>query len=268
MLPGFGSRRLLCLVAVISAGACSTLVGADFDGLSPASEGSGGSSMAGSAGKDKTGGSKADGGTSTTGGSRGEGGEGGVSIAGSTSGGGGSGTEGGTGGDTGTSGAANGGAGGSEPTDPLEGVFLNELKGQGPNYDFVELFNTGEASVDLSGCYVADDSANRVAFPLGASIAAGGFVLVRLSQPIASGEVTTCDGFSPCYDGTWGISSAGEAIFFRSATNKVLDALAYPAQNSPSGVLDGQSFGRHPDGAETFGAVTISPGNPNSPAPL
>jgi hypothetical protein len=129
------------------------------------------------------------------------------------------------------------------------GLVLNELKGQGSGPDYIELFNRTQEPLDIAGCYVSDDSNNRVTFPTGASIAATSYVLVRLQQSTSTGLVTSCLGYTPCYDGiAWGISASGEVVSLRDAKGTLLDQLAYPDQNGANGLPDGQALGRVPDG--------------------
>lgn len=270
-------------LALLPIGACSTIVGADFDGLEPHGVGgtSAGSAAGGTAGTGGLGGvGNGTAGSTTPGG--GAGGEDGVTIAsggmaGSDPGGGnagepagGSPSEGGAAGqggsgNAGESEAGAGGAGGAiaSPT----GVVINELKGQGAGADFIELYNRGAETADIGGCYLTDDSSNRVNLPVGATIAPRGFVVVRLQQPAPTGMVTTCFDFSPCYDGTWGIAASGEHIFLRDPDGVLLDDLSYPDEMGPGNVGNGNSFGRIPDGAEITGAIRVSPGATNLAVP-
>lgn len=290
------SSRRLSLLLLFPIAACSTLVGADFDGLgpigsggsnggAPASGGSSGStSNAGVAGN-----SAGNGGSAGTSGENGGSGHAGNASAGST-------TTGGVAGTSGTGGASNGGtsaqggadeggagqggvsagaagesaagAGGADTIVPPDEIVLNELKGQGAGADYLELFNPGAETADIAGCYVADDSNNRVTFPAGATIAGKGYVVVRLGQSTSTGMVTTCFGFKPCYDGVaWGISASGEKIFLRDSKGALLDQLDYPDEAGPNGVGDSHAFGRIPDGASTTGAILTSPGATNIAVP-
>jgi hypothetical protein len=279
------SRRL-SLLLFLPIAACSTLVGADFDDLGPngGSGGNGGVQSGGNAGTASGGtannagvsdNSAGNGGVSGTVGEGGGSSQAGNANAGTTTGGTSSGGTsvqggGGQGGEAGGGGAGNAGesaagAGGAETVVPPTEVVLNELKGQGAGADYVELFNTGTETADISGCYVADDSNNRVTFPAGATIAGKGYVVVRLQQTTSTGMVTTCFGFKPCYDGIkWGISASGEKIFLRDSTGALLDQLDYPDEAGPNGVGDTHAFGRVPDGAGTTGAIFTSPGAPNN----
>ncbi|MDF3070018.1 MAG: putative secreted protein [Polyangiaceae bacterium] len=258
--------------------ACSTIVGADFDDLAPVgtagtSAGSGGGGSAGvsnggaGGGQDLPllGGAGAGGeieggasqGGAPTGGVAGEPSGGAAEAGGAPSGG------------AGSAGEPSGGAGGSpDTTVPPTDVVLNELKGQGSGDDYIELYNPGTQAADIGGCYVVDDSNNRVTFPLGATIAPKGYVLVRLQQLVSTGMVTTCFGFSPCYDGLlWGISAKGEVIFLHDAQGVRLDDLTYPSEDGANNVGNGNSLGRIPDGAATTGRVPVSPGTANMAVP-
>lgn len=160
-------------------------------------------------------------------------------------------------------GSPSGGAGGEGATSPV-GVVINELKGQGSGSDYIELYNPGPAAANLAGAYVGDDSANRITFPEGTLILANSYVLVRLQQPTTSGMETSCFGYSPCFDGTvWGIAAGGEVIFFYDRDGVLLDTMTYPNEMGPNGVENGQAYGRVPDGSETLGAITQSPGFAN-----
>ncbi len=268
----------VAVLCVLPAAACSTLVGADFDDLSPggsggSSAGSGGSSVAGtsnggsagSAGNEPRGGAGADQG--------GGAGEAGSAIGGSPVGGmagetsGGAPTDGGAEqGGAGNAGEGGGGASGAPDIGvPPTAVVINELKGQGSGDDYIELYNPGSEVADISGCYVADDSNNHVTFPQGATIAPQGFVVVRLQQATSTGMVTTCFGVTPCYDGLqWGISAGGEVIFLHDSKGVLLDQLTYPDDKGPNNVGDGNAFGRIPNGGNTAGAIFKSPGATNN----
>ncbi|RYZ04851.1 MAG: lamin tail domain-containing protein [Myxococcales bacterium] len=268
------------LVWALPVAACSTVVGADFDGLEPV--GSAGSSAGGA-----TAGAGASGGTGgqaqpPLGGAGAGAAQGGSSQAGTSSGGSGPGGVGGepVGGAPPAGGAASGGAGsggesgeggeGGEPTTlvPPTAVVINELKGQGSGDDYIELYNPGPETADVGGCYVVDDSNNRVTLPPGATIAPDGYVVIRLQQTASTGLVTTCFGFTPCYDGVqWGISAGGEVIFLHDSKGVLLDQLTYPNDAGPNNVGDGHALGRIPDGAASTGAILTSPGATNNAVP-
>jgi hypothetical protein len=162
-----------------------------------------------------------------------------------------------------------GGAGGEPDVGvPPTDVVINELKGQGSGDDYIELYNPGTEPADIGGCYVVDDSNNRVTFPKGAVIGAQSYVVVRLQQTSSTGMVTSCFGFTPCYHGiTWGISASGEVIFLHDSNGILLDQLTYPDEAGSGNVGDGHAFGRIPNGAATTGAILTSPGAANNAVP-
>lgn len=275
-------RALLKLLPLICMAACSTLVGADFDDLELAPRpvgGSGGSSGdGGSAGGDR-GGSSGKGGGSGEGGAPSGGGEssvGGTPAAGNAAGGNaGAGAEtsggqnaggssgqgtagaGGTNDDSGGAGAGGGGTSGAGGSggEELAVVVLNEIKGEGSGDDFIELYNLGPGQKTLSGYKLADNS-NAFVFPEGTLIPEGGYVLLLIGDLLVPGGPFMC--FTPyltCFHDTgWGISQNGEDVFFRDPGNQQLDTTNYPLS-----VVDGESWGRYPDGTGDFVVTDPTP---------
>jgi len=143
---------------------------------------------------------------------------------------------------------------------------LNEIKGQGPGDDYIEIFNLGSDPVNVGNYYVGDDSGNEVRFAAGTLICGRSYVIALLQQ-LSSGGPHTCFGFSPCFWGmTWGVSAGGEAVFLYSSTGVLLDQITYPNESGPNALVDGQAYGRVSDGSDTLGPITLSPGQPNQPA--
>ncbi len=125
----------------------------------------------------------------------------------------------------------------------LHSVVINEFLAHTdlPLLDYVELYNHRNQPVDISGCFLSDlATTNRFIVPPGTIIPGRGFVSFDQNQL----------GF--------GLSSAGEVIYFRSPENVVVDAVEFEAQ------ANGVAFGRSPDGAADFyPLVTRTPGAPN-----
>lgn len=107
---------------------------------------------------------------------------------------------------------------------------------QGDYDDWVELYNTGPDSVDLSGMYLTDDLQNPTwTFPSGTQLAAGGYLLIWADKDLANNP----DGLHADFK----LSSAGEAIgLFESDGVTLVDSITFGAQ------LDDVSYGRYPDG--------------------
>src|ERR1044071_622445 len=127
---------------------------------------------------------------------------------------------------------------------PRRTVVINEFLAHTdpPDVDFIELFNYGPQSVDLSGCVLTDDPAtNKFVFPANIAIPAQGFFYVDETQM----------GFA--------LSAAGESIYFTDpAAGRVVDAVRFGAQEN------GVSTGRFPDGAAgLYRLQTKTPGARN-----
>jgi hypothetical protein len=118
---------------------------------------------------------------------------------------------------------------GFEPLEPRQmlAVVINEIHFD-PNIateqvEFIELHNTGAATVDLSGWRI--DEAVDYTFPAESSIPAGGYLVV--TQDAADFQATF--GFAPF--GQWEtgdrLSNEGEVIELRDATSALVDMVDY-----------------------------------------
>ena len=128
----------------------------------------------------------------------------------------------------------------------LRNVVINEILPHSENPavpQFIELYNHGTNSVDVSGCILTDDpTTNKFVIPGGTVLGPGGFVSFMQPQ----------FGFV--------LNGAGETLYLvQSNQSRVLDAVQFGGQ------ADGVSYGRWPDGANDFYAFTTnSPGTNNS----
>ncbi|MEM8757810.1 MAG: CotH kinase family protein [Planctomycetota bacterium] len=124
--------------------------------------------------------------------------------------------------------------------------------------DFIEILNTGDEAVDLSGMYLTDDpgTPRQWQFPSGTVLPAGGYLLVWADNDPLDGPLHA----------TFGLSSGGEtvALFHNDANGVVLiSTLTFPALPAD------QSFGPFPDGegqGRVFCAVTPAGPNDNDPS--
>lgn len=272
------SWRWLILAAPAFA-ACAQVIGADFDGLLPAS------GAGGSAGVDQTGvGGDSAGNVAPAGGggvnASGGGGPGGAAVAGSA-------------GNVITDASTDkGGAAGATPMPdaakdsafedrvdtgvfvapdaPLEGsVFINEIKGVGGGPDWIELHNPGQMPMVLDGYTVAQatgtagppDVPGFLTFPQGTTLAGGAFLMVVAQQSAIGGPTNACQAIAnSCFTVTWGVSSGGERIYLLNPDvdggRSTLQQVDYPAS-----VASGQTFARAANG--TFQAAAPTPGQPN-----
>ncbi len=130
--------------------------------------------------------------------------------------------------------------------DPLRNVIINEFLAHtdDPDLDFIELYNHGLQSVDISGCFLTDDrELNKFTIPDGTVLSPRGFISYDQNEL----------GFA--------LSADGERIFFRNPdATRVIDAVRFEAQ------ANGVSTGRYPDGGPSFSRLTTkTPGTTNSP---
>ena len=146
-------------------------------------------------------------------------------------------------------------------------VVINELMAandntmldpQGDADDWIELKNTSEAVIDLSGMYLSDDRAEpkKWQFPAGTTIAAGGYLLIWADND---------DGDSPGLHANFKLSADGESVVLSDTDangNAIIDAVDFPAQTTDV------SYGRSPEGTGSFQALaTASPDGP-TPTPV
>lgn len=142
---------------------------------------------------------------------------------------------------------AGGSPGIAEPTSvsPLRTILINEILAHTdpPDVDFIELYNYGNAVVNVGQCILTDDpTTNKFVIPANTQL------LPREWLVFTETEL----GFS--------LSSAGETVFLRSPDqSRVIDAVRFPAQEN------GVAWGRTPDGANVLGRLASStPGKANS----
>lgn len=118
--------------------------------------------------------------------------------------------------------------------------------------DWVEIYNPGTESVDLTGMYLTDDPSEPMQwqFPAGSTIAAGGFFLIW-----ADGEPEQGNDHA-----SFKLSSSGETVaLFDTDGTTLVDSIEFGEQSTDV------AYGRSPDGGETLGVLaTPSPNATNS----
>ncbi len=133
---------------------------------------------------------------------------------------------------------------------PIANLKINEIfsTGDANTPDWVEIFNAGNQSVDLSGWKIYDNggqsgSKPKKELPSGTIIPAGGFFVITVDDGSASG---------------FGLSSNGEEIWLEKPDATIGDDVNFPALET------GQSYGRYPDGSDNLQILyVITPGAPN-----
>jgi len=129
---------------------------------------------------------------------------------------------------------------------------VTDAAGESP--DWVELYNSSDKDIDISGIGLSDGAKNKFkfAFPEGTVIPAGGYVLIFCDDAVnqAEGE----------YHAAFKLSADGETVYLTHPEYGELDAVEIP-------VLDTDvAYGCYPDGSEELAYLTCTPGASNNTA--
>ena len=119
--------------------------------------------------------------------------------------------------------------------------------------DWIELYNSGDKAVDLSGWGLSDDTEQPLlfTFPSGTTLGAGKHMVVFASkQQSTAAEFHT--GFA--------LSKNGDTVVLSDADGKVLQQMELPTLGTDV------SYGRTPDGSDTLEIMAPSPAKPNAAA--
>jgi len=145
------------------------------------------------------------------------------------------------------------------------GLFINEVMADndasvpGPNGtypDWIELYNTDNEPVDLSGMYLTDDLAypTKWQFPNETYISAGGYALIWSNGYVGEESLQL----------TFALKANGETIaLFASDGETIIDTVVFGKQ------LRDVSTGRYPDGTAQWDYFAVpTPGAANIISPL
>jgi len=120
-------------------------------------------------------------------------------------------------------------------------VKMNEIysRGTSSDPDWIELYNTGNASVDVSGFKIYDNGGQsgtkpKMELPANTVIPAKGYYVVVTDIPTSTNPA----GF--------GLSSSGEKVWLENKTGAIIDSVAFPA------MAEGQSYCRFPNGGNDW----------------
>jgi hypothetical protein len=167
-----------------------------------------------------------------------------------------------------TSGAANQITAVVEPVNPSNGtglLLINEIMADndsafqdpdepGSYEDWFEVYNPGDAPVDMSGMYITDNLNNPTKWkvPDGVTIPARGYLVFMADSEPAQGSLHT----------SWSLSADGEALgIFQTDGKTLIDSVTFPAQTTDV------SYGRTTDGAATWSLFPRgTPGSANAGA--
>ena len=123
-------------------------------------------------------------------------------------------------------------------TTPTSSVLMNEIYARGTvaEPDWVELYNSSTAAIDISGYKIYDAGGYgatkpKKLFPAGSIIAPSGFLVIVVDDTATSG---------------FGLSNSGEKVWLENASGIVIDTITYAAHTAV------QSYGRIPNGGPTW----------------
>jgi PKD repeat protein len=149
---------------------------------------------------------------------------------------------------------------------PMPGeIRINEVLAHSHDVapDWIELYNSSAATIDLSGWYLSDSALNlkKYQLPAGTTIAANGYLLFYEDEHFNNAS-------DPGVLETFSLSKAGDAVFLSSAVGGVLSGYQVDVDFDAS--ISGVSFGKYEtlDGDTNFPPLSaITPGTANA-API
>lgn len=129
----------------------------------------------------------------------------------------------------------------------VDGVVINEFVAAngngvrdefGERDDWVELYNNGSQTKDLSGWFLSDNHNNKTKwrFPNGISIPASGYLIIWADDSVAQGNLHA----------SFRLSAAGEDLVLSDSLENVMDQLTFGAQRQDT------AWARIPNGTGNF----------------
>jgi hypothetical protein len=118
---------------------------------------------------------------------------------------------------------------------------------QGDYDDWVELYNPGDRTVDLSGMHLTDDATHldKWTFPEGTTLDAGAYLVVWADED---------GGDDPGLHASFKLSASGEQVYLvdtEAQGNAVLDSVVFGQQEAD------RAYGRIPDGTGSFTGIAL-----------
>ena len=144
----------------------------------------------------------------------------------------------------------------------LKGLVINELMASnhrtledpdepGEHPDWIELYNGTAGTIDLGGMYLTDEFQNLTKWqvPAGVSIGPGQYLIFYADD----------DGTQGVYHTNFNLSINGEMVVLVDNDGKtIIDSILFDEQ------LEDVSYGRFPDGGDSWGFQNSTPGLPNN----
>jgi hypothetical protein len=152
-------------------------------------------------------------------------------------------------------------------------VIINEILANEPGStiaaEFVELYNAGGTTADLSNWTISDATSMRHRFAAGTLLAPGATLVVFAGPTGIPAELTNAVASST---GTLSLGNSADTVTVANASNTIIDSFAYTtALASTDGVSMNRSPDRSPTGAfvlhTALSSLSASPGVSVSGAP-
>jgi hypothetical protein len=107
--------------------------------------------------------------------------------------------------------------------------------------DWIELYNKGNSTIDLSLYSLSDDASDlgQFTFPAGATLAANSYVIIWADKDLTQSG----------YHADFKLSADGETLYLSDATLNFADSIEFTAQTTDI------SFGRYPNGTGSFSTM-------------
>lgn len=150
----------------------------------------------------------------------------------------------------------------TKSTGSYAGLVINEVcstnktslkAANGTSPDWIEIFNAGDAAIDLGGVGVSDGNINRFkfTFPPGTSLKPGAYLIIFCDDT----DVTTGE-----LHAAFKISAAGETIYLTAPDGSDIDTVVLPELDVDV------TYGRYANGSSDFALLKPSPGTSNDTA--
>jgi len=141
-------------------------------------------------------------------------------------------------------------------------VVINEImydaSGTDTNHEWIEVYNTGTTSIDLTGWKLFEDASNHGLSPLsGSTVSANGYAIIAENATQFKTEYPNVT--APIFDTTMSLSNTGETIVLKNASLEVVSQATYTSSMGATG--NGNTLNRSGD---TFVQSTATPGGVNS----
>jgi len=128
-------------------------------------------------------------------------------------------------------------------------IIMNEIYSRGvvADPDWIELYNSSNTAVDISGYKIYDSggqsgSKPKMQIPASTTIAGKGYYVIVVDNAATANPAGS----------NFGLSSGGEEVWLESAAGFVIDDVVFPDMTASTTI----SYGRTPDGGSTWAILT------------